>query len=122
MPTPIPIPSIKEPERLVGGVAVAEGVAVGTANTDAAKEVVLRTTGADTMKNEAASSLVEADGSAELDKNVKPGGVELVSKLAEFDKSVDPSAFRLPSKIVEMDDVVLLVVATVSALDPLGMG
>lgn len=102
MPAPAPMPSIEEPERLVGEVASVEGEVVAIAEADLVRDeatfvvvepdsvvypdevevVVAADMG--TMKDEAPPMVTELASSADVDMTVELGTLELPGTLVEL--------------------------------------
>ena len=111
MPAPAPMPSIEEPERLVGGVASVEGEAVAIAE-------------ADLVRDEAAFIVVEPDSIVYPDelevvvaadmgtmRDEAPPMVTELASSADVDMTVEPGTFELPGTLVELDVILLLLEA-----------
>lgn len=111
IPTLAPMPSIEEPERLVGGVASIEDEVAATAEADLVKdEGAFIVVEPDSMIY---SDELEVEATADMGRS-RDEGPPMVTELAssaDVDMTIEPGTFEIPGTLLELDVMMLLLAA-----------
>lgn len=105
------MPSIEEPERLVGGVASIEGEVVAIAEADLVRdEAAFIVVEPDSVVYPNVLEVVVATDMGTMKDEAPPMVTELASS-ADINMTIEPGTFDIPGTLVELDVMVLLLTA-----------